>query len=53
MEHFGESLGVCIWGSVAVHGPCLVRICCVSRAERVFSCVSRAERVFSVFRDCE
>ena len=44
--NFGEPLDVCIWGSIAVHCPCLVRVCCVS-------CVSHAERVFSVFRDCE
>ena len=36
MDNFGESVDVCSWGSVAVHCPRLVRVCCVSRAERVF-----------------
>ena len=36
MENFGEPVDVCIWGGVTtVHGPCSVRVCCVSRAERV------------------
>ena len=46
LENFGEPVDVRICGSVAVHCPCLVRVCCVP-------CVSRAERVFSAFRDCE
>ena len=46
VENFGEPVDVCMWGSVAVHVavhcPCLLRVCCVP-------CVSRAESVFSVF----
>ena len=38
VENFGEPVDVCIWGSVAVHCPCLVGVCCVS-------CVSSAEHV--------
>ena len=43
MENFGEPVDACIWGSVVVHCPRLVWVCCVPCAERAFSAFRYSE----------